>query len=166
MTDNGRQPTTRTEDTETNRASKFTRRSCLMLGSGVLAGALAGCLGDGGNGSNNGESLLVLHGWTGGDGKKAISNLIDGFRKEYPDSKGKFRAISGGGNTNLDTAINNRAQNDNLPSSWADWPGANLIQFAKADLLGDIGDIWSKPTPQRPNGSRRSKALRLEKDRT
>lgn len=100
-------------------------------------------MGGGGNGSG-GQTMEVLHGWTGGDGQQAVENLIEGFNEAHSDIDADFQAIGGGGNTNLDTTISNRAQNGNLPSSWADWPGKNLVQFTEAGLLGDISDdVWT-----------------------
>ena len=144
---------------------RFTRRTYLALTGAASAAGLAGCLGGsggggsgnsggGGNGSSgsgggnggggSGGTLEVLHGWTGGDGKKAVNNLIKGFKQAHSNINANFRAIGGGGNANLDTTIANRAQNQNLPSSWADWPGNNLVQFTEAGLLGDIsGDVWT-----------------------
>ncbi|WP_248908947.1 ABC transporter substrate-binding protein [Halocatena marina] len=124
------------------RNTRITRRSVLKGVGTASVVSLSGCLGMGGNGSS--EKAEVLHGWTGGDGQDAVNNLIDGFKKQYPDVDANFNAIGGGGNTNLDTTISKRAQNRNLPSSWADWPGANLVQFSESDLLGDIGDVWKK----------------------
>ena len=113
------------------------------------SGGSGGNNGSGSSGGSGGGTLTVLHGWTGGDGKKAVNNLIKAFKDEHPNVNTDFQAIGGGGNTNLDTTISNRAQNENLPSSWADWPGKNLIQFTEAGLLGDIGsDVWTKDLRQ------------------
>jgi glucose/mannose transport system substrate-binding protein len=130
----------------------FSRRTYMKgitaAGTAGLAG-LAGCLGGGGGGGNNSsgggnQQLEVLHGWTGGDGAEALDALIQGFEEAHPDVNANFQAIGGGGNTNLDTTISNRAQNGNLPSTWADWPGLNLIPFTSAELLTDIGgDVWT-----------------------
>lgn len=125
-----------------NGNKSVSRRTLLQTTAAVGAAGLAGCMG-GGNDSDGG-SLEVLHGWTGGDGAAAVENLIEGFTEAHPDIDGDFEAIGGGGNTNLDTTISNRAQSGNLPSTWADWPGKNLVQFTSANLLGDIGeDIWT-----------------------
>ncbi|EMA49520.1 ABC transporter substrate-binding protein [Halococcus thailandensis] len=146
--------------------SNYSRRTYLKGTAAASAGAmvgLAGCVGGGGGGGNGsggnnssgggssggGGELQVLHGWTGGDGKKAINNLIEKFEEAHSDVDTNFQAIGGGGNTNLDTTISNRAQNGNLPSSWADWPGNNLVQFTSAGLLGDISDdVWTKDLKQ------------------
>lgn len=118
-----------------------------MAGTAGVAGTLtfAGCLG--GNNSEGGgnEQMTVLHGWTGGDGKKAITALTDGFKKKYPDVKAKFNPVGGQGNVQLNTLIVQKLNNNKPPSSWAAWPGAHLTQFTGSDLLGDIGEsVWSK----------------------
>lgn len=124
-----------------------TRRRLLGTTAALGAAGFAGCMGGGGNnssGGGGGGTMEVLHGWTGGDGATAVENLISGFNEAHPDINANFQPVGGGGNTNLDTTISNRAQNGNLPSSWADWPGKNLVQFTSADLLGDIGDsVWT-----------------------
>jgi glucose/mannose transport system substrate-binding protein len=152
-------------DTMPNRDSEYTRRRYIK-GTGAASAAImagfAGCTGggggsgngsggngsggngSGGGGGGGGSALQVLHGWTGGDGATAVESLIQGFNEAHSDVNANFQAIGGGGNTNLDTTISNRAQNGNLPSTWADWPGLNLVQFTEAGLLGDISDnVWT-----------------------
>ena len=128
-------------------------RRAYLTGTGT-AGiiALAGCLGGGeddedetGPNGGSGETMTVLHGWTGGDGKKAITALTDGFKKKYPDAKANFNPVGGQGNVQLNTQIVQKLNNGNPPSSWAAWPGAHLTQFTGSDLLGDISEsVWSK----------------------
>ncbi|WP_082837867.1 ABC transporter substrate-binding protein [Haladaptatus sp. R4] len=115
-----------------------------LAGTAGLAG-LSGCSSFMGGGGN--KQLLLMHGWSPGDGLSAIKNMYQGFEKEYPDVDSKLKGISGGGNTTLNTVINNRLKKQNPPGSWADWPGKNLLQFQSKDgnILGDIGDsVWSK----------------------
>jgi glucose/mannose transport system substrate-binding protein len=132
--------------------------------------ALSGCLGGGDSGSDDSTSsgdggdsdssgddgddsdssssmnpLEVQHAWGGGDGKAAFSALIEGFKEEYPDVTFDVQPVSGGANKNLNSVIKKRARNQNLPGTWQDWPGANLLQFTEANLLGDIEeDVWSQ----------------------
>ena len=121
-----------------------------LLGTAGMAG-LAGCSGgggsegtSGGNGGSggSGQALEVLHAWTGGDGAEAIDALTTLFEKKHPDMKTDFRPIGGGGNTNLNTVVSKRLGNNNPPSSFAGWPGANLIQYE--GVLGDIGGVWEE----------------------
>jgi glucose/mannose transport system substrate-binding protein len=124
-----------------------------LAGAAGLA-SFAGCLGGGDGGDGSGKSgdgnnqLVLLHGWSGGDGSAAIQNMFDGFKKEYSDVDAELRAIGGGGNTTLNSVLNKRLKNQNPPGSWADWPGKNLLQFQAGgdnNILGDIGDsVWSK----------------------
>ena len=110
---------------------------------------------DGGNGSDGTDStgtdsddggsdqaLEVLHAWTGGDGKKAINALTDTFEEQHPDMETDFRPIGGGGNTNLNTVMSKRLGNNNPPSSFAGWPGANTIQYE--GILGDASGVWEE----------------------
>ena len=117
---------------------RLTRRTYLGLAGAAGLAGVSGYLG------RQGQQLEVLHGWTGGDGQRAVNNLIQGFRQAHPNVNANFRAIGGGGNANLDTTVANRAQNGNLPSTWADWPGNNLVQFTEAGLLENVGgNVWT-----------------------
>ena len=113
--------------------------------------ALAGCSGDGAGGGGNGgngtipeptdDELNVLHGWTGTDGEPAADALFSAFKEQYPDIPVNEEPIGGGGNQNLDTVVSNRLQSGNPPSSFANWPGPNLLAYEGA--LGNIDDVWA-----------------------
>ncbi|WP_231183860.1 ABC transporter substrate-binding protein [Haladaptatus sp. DYF46] len=116
-----------------------------LIGAAGMAG-FAGCLG-GGSGGDGDEStdepLEVMHGWTGGDGKKAVNNLTSTFKDSHSDMETNFRPIGGGGNENLDAVVAKRLRNDNPPSAFANWPGKNLIKYEGA--LGNIEkDVWEE----------------------
>lgn len=150
-----------TRDTMTGSESNYSRRTYIkgvsLMGTAGMAG-LAGCLGGGddsggnggkgggGNGGGDGGSgkpLEVLHGWTGGDGAEAVRALIEGFNSKYPDMKTDFRGIGGGGNVNLNALVARRLANNNPPSSFAGWPGANLIQY-KGILMDIEKSVWEQ----------------------
>lgn len=133
----------------------YSRRTYLKgTAAATVAGmaGFAGCTGggggngSGGNGSGNqsgggsGKALVVLHGWTGGDGKKAINALTKNFKNKYPDMQMDFRPIGGGGNTNLNTVVSKRLGNNNPPSAFAGWPGQNLTQYE--GILGNANEAW------------------------
>ena len=153
--------------TGSNDDSEVSRRSYLKATG--LAGALglsglAGCLGGGGGGDDgttgsggtseggsggSGDStyntLEVQHWWTGGDGGPAIKALFEGFKQKYPEIEVQQNPVAGGAGQNLKSVIKKRVLNDNPPSSWQAWPGANLQPYVEADKLQDIGDsVWSK----------------------
>ncbi|MCG1003111.1 MULTISPECIES: ABC transporter substrate-binding protein [Halobacterium] len=124
--------------------TNLTRRRYLQ-GAGAAGAALtmAGCLG--GGGGSGSEEVELLHGWSGGDGQAAFDALLSGFEEANPDVDVNANAIGGSGNTTLNARINTRLGNSNPPSSWAEWPGQNLVQFTDSDLLGDIEeDVWSQ----------------------
>jgi glucose/mannose transport system substrate-binding protein len=122
------------------------------LGAAGLTG-LAGCSGGGGGGGDSdsdsgtgsggsGNTLEVLHGWTGGDGAKAADSLTSAFAEAHPDVDTDFNPIGGGGNQNLDAVVANRLQSNDPPSSFANWPGPNLVKYEGA--LGDVSDLWEE----------------------
>src|SRR6056297_1176386 len=123
--------------------STLTRRRMLQATGAAGALGFAGCLSnvtDGGNGGDN--TLEVLHGWTGGDGEAAINELTSAFEEAHSDVSTDFKPIGGGGNTNLDTTVANRLQQNDPPSSFAGWPGKNFQQYD--GVLGDITDVWEE----------------------
>lgn len=144
----------------------YSRRTYLKWAAGASAigmAGLAGCTGgnSGSNGSNgssgNGSSgnsssgsggsgsdaaLEVLHGWTGGDGADAINKLTTMFKNQHPNVSANFRAIGGGGNVNLNSRVAQRLANNDPPSSFAGWPGANLVQYD--GVLMDISSVWKQ----------------------
>ncbi|WP_232685625.1 ABC transporter substrate-binding protein [Halobacterium zhouii] len=118
--------------------SQLSRRTYLTAAAAAGSAGIAGCLGMGGDSS--GSALEVLHAWTGGDGERAINALTSKFKEQHPDMKTDFRPIGGGGNTNLNTVMSKRLGNNNPPSSFAGWPGANLTQYE--GILGDASEAW------------------------
>ncbi len=130
--------------TEHDNTADVSRRTVLKTtGAAGAAGltGLSGCLSSLTGGTSTVE---LLHGWSGGDGKAAFDSMREGFEEEYPDAELNVQAIGGSANTSLNTKVQQRVKNDDPPSSWADWPGANLQQFTDADAFGDIGDsVWT-----------------------
>jgi glucose/mannose transport system substrate-binding protein len=151
--------------TEDNSVTRRTYLKAAGVTSAAGMAGLAGCTGNGGSetegtdggsgettdgssggdGSSSMNALEVQHAWGGGDGKAAFSALIEGFKENHPDVEFEVQPVSGGANKNLNSVIKKRARNQNLPGTWQDWPGANLIQFTEAGLLGDIEEsVWSQ----------------------
>lgn len=119
-------------------------RRAYLSGTASIA-SLATLAGVAGGRQDGNETMEVLHGWTGGDGKAAIDALTQGFQEQYPDVTAEFNPVGGQGNVQLNTLIVQRLSNNNPPSSWAAWPGAHLTQFTEANLLGDISEsVWSQ----------------------
>lgn len=85
--------------------------------------------GQGNQGWATNQPLEVLHGWTGGDGAKAIQSIIQMFKNDHPDMPTDFRGIGGGANVNLNAVVLRRMANNNPPSSFANWPGENMLRY-------------------------------------
>jgi len=148
-----------TQQTNTNRLSRRSYVKAAGLIGTVGLGGIAGCSGDsnggdgtttsGGDGTTtttsdggSGAPLEVLHGWTGGDGAKAADALQSAFEEAHPDVNFEFNPIGGGGNQNLDAVVANRLQSNDPPSSFANWPGKNLLRYE--GVLGNVDDVWSE----------------------
>lgn len=140
------------------------RRYIQLIGGTGAATALAGCSsssdsnsGDGGDGSDgsdgedggssNGDgynTLELQHWWTAGGDGEAMQALLDIFQEEHPDITIQENPVSGAGGGNLHAVVQNRILNNDPPSTWQDWPGANLEPYVEADKLNDIGDeVWT-----------------------
>ncbi|MFC4451476.1 ABC transporter substrate-binding protein [Halorussus aquaticus] len=102
-------------------------------------GSLSGFVGQ------DGGTLEVQHWWTGGDGGQAISALFEGFKQQYPNVTVNENPVAGGAGQNLHTVIKKRVLNNNPPSTWQDWPGANLTPYTEAGVLKDIeSSVWDR----------------------
>ncbi len=120
-----------------------TRRKYLAGIAGGSTVALAGC----GSllGGDELSTLEVAHWWSEGDGNEAINALVEGFKEEHPDVPIDENLVAGGAGDNLRDNIRTRIQNENPPSTWQTWPGAELQPFVDSDLLEDISDsVWSE----------------------
>lgn len=95
-------------------------------------------------GSDEEMTLELQHWWTAGGDGEAMSALIERFQEKNPNITVEENPVSGAGGQNLHSVIQNRVLNGEPPSSWQDWPGANLQPYVEADTLNDIGDeIWT-----------------------
>ncbi|AKU08877.1 MULTISPECIES: extracellular solute-binding protein [Haloferax] len=154
--------------TDTPDSDDVSRRTYLKLAGGAgTATFLAGCTGGGGESTtesteSSGDSesteetsgddsdssteynaLEVQHWWTGGDGGAAVQALFEGFEEQHPDIELTENPVAGGAGQNLRAVIKKRILNNDPPSSWQAWPGANLQPFTDADKLEDIEEsVW------------------------
>jgi glucose/mannose transport system substrate-binding protein len=126
-------------------------RRTYIKGTAILAGGGAASLsGYAEQDQQWSNTLEVMHGWTGGDGAEALDALVSAFEEEYPDMDHDFRAIGGTGNVNLDQAVAQRLRDGEPPSSFAGWPGNNLVQYE--GVLGDIeADVWDEAGLKEPH---------------
>jgi glucose/mannose transport system substrate-binding protein len=144
--------------------SNYSRRKVIQAASALgVAGTtgLAGCLGgdDGDengdeNGSENGDEngneagqqeMELVHWWTAGGEEEALNALLTGFLDEYgyDESNINENPAPGGAGSAVDAAIQSRIIDQDPPSSFQIWPGESLRPYTDADVLADIGDIWT-----------------------
>ena len=103
-----------------------------------------------GNGNGNGDTdggnaVEIVHWWTAGGEKEALSALLEGFQEAYPDVEVENNPAPGGAGSALDTVIKNRVLNEDPPSTFQIWPGKALFPYTDADLLNNISDsVWSE----------------------
>ena len=118
-----------------------------MKAAGLLgAGGLAGLTG---SASAQGNNFEIVHWWTAGGEKQAISSLIAGFEERYPDAQVQNNPAPGGAGSALDTVIKNRVLNQNPPSTFQIWPGRALHPYVEGDVLNSIGDsVWTQSVRQ------------------
>lgn len=130
------------------RSSSLSRRSYVKLVGGAAGtAALAGCAGDtgdggGGDGGDGDNPLEIQHWWTDGGDGKAMDALKSGFKEKHPDIEINDNPIAGGGGQNLQAVVRKKVLEGDPPSTWQDWPGANLQDYVEAGALKDIGDIF------------------------
>lgn len=137
------------------------RHYAKIIGGTASVAALAGCSGDSdgsdGSGGSDGDTgsdddgsddsggsttLEIQHWWTDGGDGKAMDALKAGFNEKHPDVEIQDNPIAGGGGKNLQAVVRKKILEGNPPSTWQDWPGANLQDYVEAGALEDIGYIF------------------------
>jgi len=115
----------------------LSRRQFVSVAGTAGAAMLAGCDGDG-----ESNELELVHWWTAGGEEDAIQALIDGYEEEYDYTVNNNPAPGGAGSA-LDTVIQNRVLNENPPGTFQIWPGKAMNTYLDADVLADIGSVWT-----------------------
>lgn len=142
------------------------RRYVKLVGGTAATLAIAGCTGggdggdgggggDGGDGGDGGgggdgsdggdggsQTLEIQHWWTDGGDGLAMDELQAAFQEKHPDIEIKDNPIAGGAGQNLQAVIRKKVLEGDPPSTWQDWPGANLRDYVEADALKDIQYIF------------------------
>lgn len=128
-----------------------TRRQLIASAGTGIAMAVAGCTGSSGNGSSsNGSSggggeMEIMIAWSGGDGAAAFDAMHRGFQDQYSNVETTINNNPGGAGTGLASALDTRMFNENPPSTWGYFTGAQLQPYVEADLMGSITeDVWKE----------------------
>jgi glucose/mannose transport system substrate-binding protein len=141
------------------------RRYVKLFGGTASVMTIAGCGGDGGDGGGDGDggdgdggdgdgggdggdgdggttTLEIQHWWTDGADGTAMQTLQDEFLSRHDNIEINDNPIAGGAGQNLQAVIRQKVLEGDPPSTWQDWPGANLKDYVEADALKDIGYVF------------------------
>jgi glucose/mannose transport system substrate-binding protein len=110
---------------------------------GIVTAACGGA-GDSGSGSGSGGGagkLEVFSWWTSGSEAAAAQVLFDKFEQ---DSTAKVvnAAVSGGGGSNAQQALQTRLQGGDPPDSWQLHPDKDLASAVQDGTVADISDLY------------------------
>ncbi len=116
-----------------------------------LTAAACGGSGDGGGGEGNGK-LEVFFWWTSGSESKALDVLFTKFKSESQDQVVNA-AVSGGGGSNAQQALQTRLQGGNPPDSWQLHPDQDLASAVEDGTVADITKLyddngWASKLPE------------------
>ncbi len=116
-----------------------------------LTAAACGGSGDGGGGEGNGK-LEVFSWWTSGSESKALDVLFTKFKSESQDQVVNA-AVSGGGGSNAQQALQTRLQGGNPPDSWQLHPDQDLASAVEDGTVADITKLyddngWASKLPE------------------
>jgi len=116
-----------------------------------LTAAACGGSGDGGGGEGNGK-LEVFSWWTSGSESKALEVLFTKFKSESQDQVVNA-AVSGGGGSNAQQALQTRLQGGNPPDSWQLHPDQDLASAVEDGTVADITKLyddngWASKLPE------------------
>lgn len=121
------------------------KRTTLFAGALVALSLAATACGSSGGSSDAGKSnkLEVFSWWTSGSESDALKVLQTKFQS---DSGQQFinAAVSGGGGSNAQQALQTRLQGGNPPDSWQLHPDKDLASVVKDGLVADVSSMYEK----------------------
>src|SRR5690554_5231079 len=101
----------------------------LLTGALVLGACAANTSGTSSGGDADGGSLEVVSWWTSGSEAEALQVLFDAVQAEMPGLNVENAAVSGGGGSNAQQALNVRLQGGDPPDAWQLHPDGQLASF-------------------------------------
>jgi glucose/mannose transport system substrate-binding protein len=109
--------------------------------------ALSACGGAGSTGTSGQggkDQLEVFSWWTSGSEATALDVLFNAFEKEASGTKVVNAAVSGGGGSNAQQALNTRLQGGNPPDSWQLHPDQDLFATVLDGSVADLTDLYEE----------------------
>lgn len=120
------------------------KRSIKLVGAVMALGlATAACSGSGDTGGGGSNKLEVFSWWTSGSESDALKVLFKKFESES-DAKIVNAAVSGGGGSNAQQALQTRLQGGDPPDSWQLHPDKDLMASVQDGLVADISSLYEK----------------------
>ena len=133
------------------RAKRSMTLAAAVLAVSLTATACGGAGESGGGGAAAGK-LEVFSWWTSGSESKALNVLFTKFKAESKDQVVNA-AVSGGGGSNAQQALQTRLQGGNPPDSWQLHPDQDLASAVEDGTVADITKLyddngWASKLPE------------------
>ena len=121
------------------------KRTTVFAGALVALSLTVAACGSGGDSGDAGKSkdLEVFSWWTSGSEDDALKVLFAKFEGES-GQKVVNAAVSGGGGSNAQQALQTRLQGGDPPDSWQLHPDQDLAAIVEDGLVADISDLYEK----------------------
>jgi glucose/mannose transport system substrate-binding protein len=129
-------------------AKRVTKMAGALLALGL---ATTACGGAGGGGGNS-DKLEVFSWWTSGSESDALNVLLEKYESETGEEVVNA-AVSGGGGSNAQQALQTRLQGGDPPASWQLHPDKDLFAAVEDGTVADITNLyeengWADVMPQ------------------
>lgn len=95
-----------------------------------------------GSSSGSGNDLEIVSWWTSGSEAEALAVLFDATKKRLPELNVINAAVSGGGGSNAQQALNARLQAGDPPAAWQLHPDGQLRSFVEGGQVADVTQLW------------------------
>src|SRR5699024_4302621 len=121
------------------------KRRTALAAAALVPLAVTGCAANSGtSGEGGGGGLEIVSWWTSGSEAEALQVLFDAMTEQNPDLSIVNAAVSGGGGSNAQQALNARLQAGDPPAAWQLHPDGQLQSFVEGGQVADVTDLWEE----------------------
>lgn len=111
----------------------------------VLGACAANNPGGGGDSTGDaGGTLEIVSWWTSGSEAEALQVLFDAVQEEVEGLEVVNAAVSGGGGSNAQQALNARLQGGDPPDAWQLHPDGQLASYVAGGQVADLTEFWEE----------------------